>query len=191
MASSTNTGSFELVQADAYLVEAAPVELDSFEAAPLAAAAPGGLSIAADKVASVIDMLQQQIESLENSTFPIRGTVAPGAFGQADRSPVLDQLHTVAHGAVMATVTDLLEDLLGFQQAVREATALVQRKDEDTAVELTAILRRTEDLDMGNVVHVDPDDHPGTSPGSSPVTAPGSAATAPGRTGILPGTETV
>ena len=187
MASPRKADSFELVKADVYQLEAAPMELDSFEAAPLAAAAPGGLIVAADKVAGVIEMLQNQIESLEQSTFPTQGAVAPGAFGQADRSPVLDQLHTAAHGAVMATVTDLLEDLLGFQQAVREATDLVQRKDEDTAVELTAILRRTEDLDMGNLVHVDPDDYSGGHPGSTPSSADAVPGTTPGRARTQPG----
>lgn len=128
-------------------------ELAGFTPIKLASQSPQGLALVDEEISLVITTLETEIETLKQNKFEVDAHIATRAFGKADRSPLLVQHHSRAHGVVTDTLAALLLDLTEFQAAVRDAQKLVGETDAASKADLTLILNQTESIDMGQYAY--------------------------------------
>ncbi|KRC59519.1 MULTISPECIES: hypothetical protein [unclassified Nocardioides] len=124
-------------------------ELAGYTPTDLAAASPTGLALVEEKIAEVIKTLEDELDNLAKVDFPTSGHIAKGSFGSVGPSALLALHHAKAHGVVTDTLTDLRTDLLDFQKAIHEARQLIKTTDENAEGNALALLKSTEDLDLG------------------------------------------
>jgi len=114
-----------------------------------------GLDLVVEQIQGVLTALDQGITDLENNKFPVDGFIRAASFGMGDDASRIAYHHTRAHGVVVDTLKGMKSDLEKFHASVLDAQELVTRTDEQAQVDLTRIVARTENIDLGQQGHVD------------------------------------
>ncbi|MDN5744700.1 MAG: hypothetical protein L0H31_06205 [Nocardioidaceae bacterium] len=126
---------------------------------PLVAGAAGGsagasgLALAEAEISVLLKDLRDQRKNLKDSTFDVDGYVPGRSYGNGAEAVALANGHARAHQVTVQTLTGLINDLQDLQVAIKEAKALVGEADAQAKDDLTAILTRTEGIDLGEQGH--------------------------------------
>ncbi|KAB2809414.1 hypothetical protein ACIRN4_24080 [Pimelobacter simplex] len=131
-----------------------------------------GLDLVVEQIKGVLTALDQGITDLEANKFPVDGFIRSASFGMGEEASRIAYHHTRAHGVVVDTLKGMKSDLEKFHASVLDAQALVTRTDEQAQADLTRIVARTENIDLGQQGHVDAqNDHTGDVPSDEPPAA--------------------
>lgn len=124
-----------------------------------------GLDLVEEQIQLVLTALDEGITDLETNKFPVDGFIRATSFGMGTEAARLSYHHTRAHGVVVDTLKGMKADLEKFHASVLDAKALVTRTDEQAQADLTQIVARTGNIDLGQQGHVDAQhDHTGDVP---------------------------
>ena len=128
---------------------AAGISVVPFGPALLAGLRAVELTLVEGKVTEVLAVLEDQIATLKEQRFTSDAAIPTSSFGQGAESTTLAQEHTRAHGVVVASLEEMADDLVRFQDAIIEARQLLVDADEESEAAFTSTLRATNDLGLG------------------------------------------
>lgn len=116
----------------------------------LASAPPRELKTVDEQITKVLKDINEELTALGDSNFAVAAHIRKDSFGGGEPAQRLSVHYTKAHAVTVDMLDDLKKDLRGFRDAVRAARNLIREKDEEAQAELTLLLDRTNDFDMGS-----------------------------------------
>ena len=109
-----------------------------------------GIAVVEENVDRVIVQIEAEQENLRPVAFAFGALIHAPAFGGADSAPGLSMHYSKAHEVTWKTLKGVKQDLLDFQQALRDAKNEIIKADESSADRVRLVTNAIETVAAGS-----------------------------------------
>lgn len=114
-----------------------------------------GLDVVEHEIDEVLTTLRSELTALQKNNFEVEAFIPGKSFGAGSEAATIAQHHARAHGVVVDTLKEMITDLETFRVSIVHAKGLIGEADAQAQADLSVIMARAENLDLGHQGHED------------------------------------